>query len=814
MKISLSWLKEHMPTETDPAAIAEVLTGIGLEVEEYHELESVKGSLRGLVVGRVVQCEQHPNADRLKLTMVDIGTDHLLQIVCGAPNVSTGQIVIVAPVGTTLYDAEGKPWKIKAGKIRGSRSEGMICAEDEVGLGVNHDGIMLLPNDWVVGRAVSDYIDTSTDVVFEIGLTPNRSDATSHRGVARDLWAAMHINHGHQGELRQPDVSSWRPDDTSALVKVEVYDYEACPRYCGVVIEGVSVGQSPPWLQDRLRSIGVRPINNIVDITNYVLHDLGQPLHAFDLDKIGGATVRVRTLPAGTAFLSLDGVTRVLDGTDLMICDGNDQGMCIAGIFGGLSSGVTADTKRIFLEAAHFNAKSIRRTSTRHLLYTDASKIFEKGSDPNICELALKKASLMIRELAGGRITSNVIDLYPQPVLPIEVRVRYSYLTRLAGFSVNPEQIKQIITALGMTWRDDGNDHLIVLVPTDKVDVLREADVAEEILRIYGFDRIPVRDRMTMQVTRRDRVDPVSLRNLAASYLVAQGFLEMMGLSMVDRRYADLHDFGTDKDAWLHINNTSNAMIDLMRPNMVISALEAVRYNQGRQQHQLRMFEFGKTYFQLSGGAHREEEHLTITLSGWSQESWLIQRLEAEREFFVLKSLVQQMLRQLGVTSQEVVMSSGGSFDYGLKLQAEGHDIVQLGRLDDQLLGSFDVRGPVFYADMRWEMIVALGGHRAARFQPISRFPSVRRDLALVVDKSVSYQQIYAAVQSELGPFLAHCRLFDVYEGPQLGDGTKKSYALALQLSDPSKTFSDAEIDHMIDRLLNRLLREVAAKLR
>jgi phenylalanyl-tRNA synthetase beta chain len=812
MKISLNWLKDYLDLDIKAGKIAEILTEIGLEVEGYEEVEQIKGSLKGLVVGEVITCIKHPNADRLSLTTVNIGDD-TLKIVCGAPNVATGQKVVVAPVGTTLYRLDGKPWQINKGKIRGEVSEGMICAADEIGLGIDHSGILVLDDTYIVGETLAGYYDTSSDTVFEIGLTPNRSDATCHLGVARDLFAALKINYGHKGQIKLPKIDAWKVDNDTMPVKVQVLENEGCPRYAGVSIRNVTVKESPDWLKNRLKIIGLRPINNIVDATNYILHELGQPLHAFDIHKIGGRAIKVQTLKSGSTFVSLDEQVRKLDQEDLMICDGQDNGMCIAGVFGGLSSGVTGQTRDIFLESAHFNAKWIRRTSGRHLLFTDAAKIFEKGSDPNICVFALKRAAMLIRELAGGQIASEIIDIYPDPVKPKLVSLNFNHLNRLVGTPIDPDEVEQILLAQEMKIQTRTTDIITVAVPTNKVDVTREADLIEEVLRIFGFNRVPDKTQMSFSVSSSHGVDEVRLRNVAADYLSAQGFHEIMGLSMIDKRYVETEEFQLKDANMVRINNTSNVQIEVMRPNLLITALETISYNQNRQQNDLRLYEFGKSYLQASG-EYREKDHLTVTISGWHQESWLSAPLSANNEYYVIKSVVENLLSLFGINSFGEEVVEDAYWNFALRYTVDNQPLVVFGQVNDDLLAYLDIRGPVFYADFDWSYLINHQKVDQIQVKESSRFPVVRRDLALIIQEEVRFSEVRAVIAKNLGLTLKGINLFDVYRNEEILGTGKKSYAVSLWLSDPTKTFSDKEVDQMISSVMDELGRKVGARLR
>lgn len=808
MKISLNWLKDYITLDLPVEKVAEILTEIGLEVEGVERVESVKGGLEGIVVGLVTKCEKHPNADRLSLTEVNVGQNESLQIVCGAPNVGEGQKVLVAPVGTTLYDQNQKPWKIKKGKIRGEASEGMICAEDEVGLGNEHDGIMILPPEVEVGTLAKDHYEISRDTVFEIGLTPNRSDATCHLGVARDLKAALQINYPDANtDIRLPDSGAWVVDQQDdKIVSVSVEDKEACPRYSGVTIQGIEVKESPQWLKDRLTVIGVRPINNIVDVTNYVLHEMGQPLHAFDLAHIGDHQIVVKTLPANTDFVTLDEQTRKLAGTDLIICDGNNNGLCIAGVFGGIGSGVTEHTKNIFLESAHFDAKWIRRTSGRHLLFTDAAKVFEKGSDPNVCVDALMRAANLIKEVAGGTIASPIVDVYPDPVKANHIKLTYHKLNRLIGVDLDVEIVHAILQALEIEIISADEGGLTASVPTNKSDVTREADLIEEILRIYGFNNVPFPDGMNLKINVSEKLDPMAVQNRVADYLVAQGFHEMMGLSMLDKKYF------TESDQFVRINNTSNLNIEVMRPNMLISALETVSHNNNRQQTSLRLFEFGHTYVKEDAN-YLERQKLAITVSGWQSETWIGEKINGDDQYYALKSICEGILVLLGINGYRITRSNHSDLRWGISYQIGNQSVLDMGKVKPASIQRMEVKSPVFFACFDWEKILMAIKKDEVQVAEISRFPTIRRDLALIVEEQVEFLKIEKVVSLAAGALVQAIQLFDIYRDDSLGSG-KKSYAMALTFSDKEKTLSDKEIDSVVSKILKRLEEEVGAQLR
>jgi phenylalanyl-tRNA synthetase beta chain len=813
MKVSLNWLKNYVEIPLTPDEVSALLTSLGLEVEGMEKTESIPGGLEGLVVGLVADCQKHPNADKLSLTKVDVGTGELLSVVCGAPNVAKGQKVIVATVGATLYPIEGEPFVIKKSKIRGEDSEGMICAEDEIGIGHSHAGIMVLPADTQVGLPARDYFRLETDYVYEIGLTPNRSDATNHLGVARDVAAALRINYGHSGELRLPDVSTFKVDNRDLALEVTVENTEACPRYCGVSLKGVTIKESPDWLKQRLQAVGVRPINNIVDATNFVLHELGQPLHAFDLDEIKGRKVFVKTLPEGSKFQSLDGVERALSAEDLMICDGNSNGMCIGGVFGGISSGVKDGTANIFLESAHFHPRWIRRSSMRHNLRTDAAKVFEKGSDPNISLYALQRAVLLIKELAGGEIASDIVDIYPKPIEPAKVELSYAHINKLIGIQIPAEKVKNILDALDMAIASEADGRLTVTVPTNKADVTREADVIEEILRVYGFDNVPEPGIINMAMVTSVQPDPSQVRNTIADLLVANGFHEMMAMSLSEARIYKQIVGGTPEEALVFINNTSNVHLNIMRPTMVVSGLEAVVHNQNRQQLNLKLFEFGKTY-RHKEGAIEETAHLSMLLAGqrW-HESWL-NKDKALVNFYHLKAFVKLVLNKMGVTQYQETPIKDDIFSYGVRYHRGEQVLVELGQVSAKVAKKMDVRGQVCFADLRWDNLLRSLAKNRVSYQEVSRFPSMRRDLALVVENSVRFSDI-AAIAAKAGKkWLKDTNLFDVYVNEaQLGAG-KKSYAVSFVFEDPEKTLQDKEVDQVVEQMIGAFETQLSAHIR
>ncbi|MEM9887158.1 MAG: phenylalanine--tRNA ligase subunit beta [Bacteroidota bacterium] len=813
MNISLNWLKDYLQIDLEAEKVGEVLTEIGLEVEGLEKVESIEGGLAGVVVGHVVECGQHPNADRLSLTKVDIGVEELLQIVCGAPNVAKGQKVLVATVGTTLHPLNGEPFKIKKGKIRGAASVGMICAEDELGLGENHDGIIVLEESTKIGTPASDVFELETDYVFEIGLTPNRSDATNHIGVAKDLGAALKINYDHSGEVKMPDISTFKVENTNATVEVEVRNTEACPRYAGVSITGLKIAESPDWLKNRLKAIGVRPISNVVDATNFILHELGQPLHAFDLEKVTDRKIIVETLPEGSIFKSLDEVDRKLQANDLMICDGAEKGMCIGGVFGGIDSGVTDSTTSIFLESAHFNPKYIRRSSMHHNLRTDAAKVFEKGSDPNICVYALKRAALLMQELAGGTVASEIVDVYPEKVEPVEISLTYEQVNTIIGVEIPKNKIHSILDALEMEITASGETNFSVKVPTNKADVSRPADVIEEILRIYGLNEVPVSNRINMSLSYGESTSKQAVRNTLGDLLSSNGFIECMNLSLSQSKYyREILAIPTEKLAFIH--NTSNVHLDIMRPTMLFSTLETIVHNQNRQQMDLKLFEFGRTYEKDIERPFKEEEHLSISMTGsrWA-ESWLTSNQKAA-DFFSLKAFVKNILQRIGIDSYQESPLENEQFAYGVKFHRGKQNIVHFGKVDAKIAKAMGVKTDVFYADFVMNTLFKSAKKSKIQIAEPVKFPSSRRDLALVVAQSIKFQDIAMLAQKTGKKLLKAVNLFDVYEDAErLGKG-KKSYAISLQFEDATKTLKDKEIDKIVNKLIQQYEQQLGAVIR
>ena len=803
MKISYNWLKQFLQVDWDAQKTGELLTDLGLEVEGISQYESVKGGLKGIVVGQVLTCEKHPNADKLKLTTVDIGQEAPLQIVCGAPNVAAGQKVPVATVGTTLYTPEGEAWVIKKGKIRGEVSEGMICAEDEIGIGESHDGIMVLNEELIPGTPCSKVFDIENDEVFEIGLTPNRADAMSHFGVARDLKAGLEQKE-IQKELVTPSVSNFSIDNRSLKVDVEVLESNLAPRYCGVTISNLVVQDSPDWLKNRLKSIGLTPINNVVDVTNYVLHELGQPLHAFDAFKIKGTKVEVKTLPSGTKFTTLDGVERELHEDDLMICDAGTP-MCIAGVFGGLHSGVTEHTTSIFLESAYFDSVSIRKTAKRHGLNTDASFRFERGIDINLTKYALKRAALLIREIAGGYITSEIVDLFPKKPQDRQVFLTFNKIHSLIGQEIPQDTIKSILSSLEIRINNVTESGLGLTIPAYRVDVTREVDVIEEILRVYGYNNIDFKEKLNASIAKTSRFENYRIQDLVGNMLAAKGFYEIMTNSLVSS------DITSTDDSAVQMLNPLSSDLSVLRTSMLHSGLQTVSYNHNRQKTDLKLFEFGKTYHKVNG-EHIEKQHLAIFISGdRNQNSWSV--ASKKSEFFYLKGIVDNVLERLGLRDIDTKPLAESGYAEGISYVKNDKVLVSLGLVGKADIKKFDIKQEVFYADLDWDAILESVSTQNVSFKEIPKFPEVTRDFALLLDESISFQKVYDIAWNTEKKLLKKVNLFDVYTGKNLPEG-KKSYAVSFTLMDEKKTLADKQIDKIMGKLLAQYQKELGAELR
>lgn len=803
MKISYKWLKELIEITETPEEIGKLLTGTGLEVEGIEEVESIKGGLKGVVIGEVLTCEKHPEADRLKITTVDVGLDQPLNIVCGAPNVAAGQKVILATVGATLYPTgSDEPLVLKKSKIRGALSEGMICAEDELGLGQSHDGILVLDTDLPNGTPASEYFGISSDYLIEIGLTPNRADAASHYGVARDLKAVLNR------AIKLPSVDAFAIDNQSLPIAVSVENSEAAPRYAGLTITGIKVGDSPEWLKQRLATIGIRSINSIVDITNYICHELGQPMHAFDADKITGNKVIVKTVASETSFITLDGQERKLSDADLMICN-EAEPMCIAGVFGGLTSGVTAETTSIFLESAYFSPIWVRRTAQRFSLKTDSSFRFERGTDPNMPVYALKRAALLVKEIAGGSVSSDITDLYPNPVADFEVKVSYRHIDRLLGKSLEKSLIKTILNGLDIAITNEDENGFTAVVPPYRVDVQREADVIEEILRIYGFDQIELSAGLSSDYLSDFPVnDPEKLKMRVSELLAANGFNETITNSLTKPEpQSTLGDsvYGNP----VKILNYLSEDLSVMRQTLIFSGLEVVAYNVNRRQKDLKLFEFGKTYHELNG-KFTEKERLALFISGNVQEeTWLAKAKEVT--FHDLAASVNQVLVAMKVKNVEKDTADATIFSEGITLTLNKKPIVSFGLLKSAITKKADVKAPVFFADFDWDYLLKQY-NSTVEFKEVSRFPEVRRDLSLVVEKNITFEALRQIAYKTEKQLLRAVNVFDVYEGANL-EG-KKSYSISFILQDDQQTLTDKVIDKSMQKLIATYERELGAVIR
>jgi len=808
MKISYNWLKQFLKIDWEAEKTGELLTDLGLEVEGIETIESIKGSLLGVLVGEVLTCEKHPNADKLKITTVDIGGKEPLQIVCGASNVATGQKVPVATVGTVLYDDKGVPFHIKKGKIRGEASLGMICAEDELGLGTSHEGILVLDDSLKPGTPVADVFKIETDNVFEIGLTPNRADAMSHYGTARDLRAGL-MQQGVLLELISPSVSIFQVDERTLKFDVEVTDKDLAPRYCGVTISDLKVAPSPDWIQKKLKALGLTPVNNVVDITNYVLHELGQPLHAFDAEKVQGNKIQVKTLATGTKFTTLDGVTRELHAEDLMICDGDSTPLCIAGVFGGADSGVSEQTTSIFLESAYFNPVAIRKSAKRHALNTDASFRFERGIDPNFTKYALKRAALLISEIAGGKIASDIVDLYPKKIEDFELVLSYKNVARLIGQELPNETIKNILASLEIKIISETEGGLGLTIPSYRVDVQREADLIEEILRVYGYNNIEFSHKLNTSISFSD-FKGVRIENTIANQLNAQGFHEIMSNSLTKSAYTD-HSESLNVANNVAMLNPLSQDLAVMRQSLLFSGLESVSYNINRKNTSLRLFEFGKTYHKYEE-KYQEQKHLALFVSGTrSKETWSLENRNSD--FFYVKGIVLSVLKRVGAANLKEKPSKNDLLSEGISLSLGKIKLADLGTVDPKVLKSFGIKQEVLYVDFDWENVLKVMSKKSFKVKALPKFPAVKRDLSLLLDRKVTFGELYnLAFQSER-KLLKEVALFDVYEGDKLPED-KKSYAVSFLIQDEEKTLNDKQIDKIMQKLQTTFEKNLQATLR
>lgn len=808
MKISYNWLKQFINTDLSTNEADALLTDLGLEVEGVTNFESVKGGLEGVVVGHVTECKKHPNADKLKLTKVNIGEGEELQIVCGAPNVAEGQKVPVATIGTTLYDEKGEAWKIKKGKIRGEASHGMICAEDELGLGESHDGIMVLAEDFQPGTPLKDIFEVEIDQVFEIGLTPNRADAMSHWGVARDLRAGL-IQLDKNTPLNTPAISNFHVEERSRKIAIEVKESKLAPRYAGITISGVSVKASPTWLQNRLKAIGLKPINNIVDATNYVLHELGQPLHAFDADKIRGNKIVVQTLKKGTKFITLDEVERELHEDDLMICD-EEKPLCIAGVFGGLDSGVTQHTSSIFLESAYFDPVSVRKTAKRHGLNTDASFRFERGIDPNITEYALKRAVILIQEIAGGKVSSDIDDLYPKKIEDFQVFLSFKKINDLIGHEIDTNVIKNILSSLEIKVNNVTESGLGLTIPAYRVDVQREVDVIEEILRIYGYNNIPLNEKFNVSVSLTNKFDDHKIQQITAQQLVGKGFSEIMSNSLTTAKYTEFSNTISAENQVEMLNPLSQDLA-VMRQSMLFSGLESIAYNLNRKNENLKFFEFGKTYHKYTE-KYEEPKHLSLLVTGnKNPESWT--NAIEKTNFFYFKGIVESILQRLGIKSTTIKTAKSSVFNEAITIFYNKKALVSFGTVQKSILKKFDIEQEVLFADFNWDEMLEASKTNQFTFEEIPKYPAVRRDFALLLNEHIRFNEL-EEIALKLGKkLLKKVDLFDVYLGKNLPEG-KKSYAIKFIFQDENKTLTDKQVDKLMSKFQQQFEKQLGASLR
>lgn len=808
MKISYNWLKQFLQLSWEAEKTADLLTDLGLEVEGIEPFESVRGGLKGIVVGYVLSCSKHPNADKLNITMVDIGLENPVQIVCGAANVAQGQNVPVATIGTKLYTPEGEEWVIKKGKIRGEESHGMICAEDEIGLGTSHDGIMVLGTDLKPGTPCSELFEVENDIVFEIGLTPNRADAMSHLGVARDLKAGLKQK-DIQLELITPSVSNFSVTNRSLKIDVNVADSKLAPRYCGVTISNLTVQESPTWLKNRLKAIGLNPINNIVDTTNYVLHELGQPLHAFDANKIKDHKIIVKTLPKGTKFTTLDATEIELHEDDLMICDA-EKPLCIAGVYGGLNSGVTNETTSIFLESAYFDPISIRKTSKRHGFNTDASFRFERGIDINSVEYSLKRAAILIQQIAGGDITSDLVDFYPTKKNDYQVFLTFEKINKLIGQEIPQDTIKSILASLEIKLNNVTETGLGLTIPFYRVDVRREVDVIEELLRVYGYNNINFQNKLNASIATTTPFEDYKIQATIGDFLAAKGFNEILTNSLSNPNYNNLNTTLKEEQTVKIINPLSNDL-SVMRKSLLFSGLESVVFNSNRKRQNLKFFEFGKSYH-VYNAKYVENKHLTLYVTGnKSNENWVAPAQKIS--FFTLKSYVEAILQRLGISNLTSKVSHGEEFAEGLVLSSQKTDLVEFGTLKKSILKAFDLKNEVLFADFKWDAILELISQNSITYKEISKFPEVKRDFALLLNEEVSFKDIYDLSFETEKSLLQDVSLFDVYTGSKLPKG-KKSYAVSFTLKSEKETLTDKQIEKIMGKFQEKFETKLGAELR
>ena len=820
MNISYNWLKEYVDFSLTPDEVAAALTSIGLETGSVEEVQTIKGGLEGIVIGEVLTCEPHPNSDHMHVTTVNLGEGDPVQIVCGAANVAAGQKVVVATLGTKLYDGD-ECFTIKKSKLRGVESNGMICAEDEIGIGTSHEGIIVLPADAVPGTLAKDYYNIKSDYVLEVDITPNRADACSHYGVARDLYAYLKQN-GYETALHRPTDEAFAVDNNELPIAIEVKNAQLCPRYAGVSIKGVTVKESPEWLKDKLNTIGLRPINNIVDITNYILHAYGQPLHCFDADKVKGGRVVVRTLAEGTPFVTLDGVERKLSENDLMICNAEEP-MCLAGVFGGLESGTTEETKNIFLESAYFNPTSIRKSARRHGLNTDASFRFERGIDPNITIYALKQAAILIKELAGGTVSMDIVDVYPSPIADFKVELKYDYVNSLIGKEIPAEPVKSIVASLEMKIEEESAEGLTLSIPPYRVDVQRPCDVVEDILRIYGYNNVEIPLALKSSLTTKNKEDRSHrLQQLVAEQLVGCGFNEILNNSLTKAAYYDGNETFKPENLVNLMNPLSNDL-NVMRQTLLFGGLESIAHNANRKSADLRFFEYGNCYYYNKEkkdaekvlACYSEDYHLGLWLTGKRVSgSWA--HADEDSSVYELKAYVENIFARLGLNMRSVVVGNltDGIYSAALSYHTRGGKLLAtVGIVSKKITKAFDIDNEVYYADINWKNMLQAIKSVKVSYTELSKFPSVKRDLALLLDKNVQFADIERIAYECERKLLKAVELFDVYEGKNLEPG-KKSYAVSFILQDEEKTLNDKQIDKIMSKLIASYEKQLGAKLR
>src|SRR5690242_6758869 len=814
MKISYNWLVEYLPIDEatlkltgNPKKIAEILTSVGLEVESLEKYEQVKNGLEGLVVGEVLTCEKHPDADKLKVTTVSNGNGETLQVVCGAPNVAAGQKVVLAPVGSRIYPVKGEPVTLKKAKIRGVESQGMLCAEDEIGLGESHAGIMVLPENAVPGTPLKDYFNLYSDWIFEIGLTPNRMDAMSHLGVAKDICAYLSHHLNKPVKVVSPFTHNFKADNHSKKVSVEIKNPEECERYAGISISGIKVEESPAWLQNRLKSIGLRPVNNIVDITNFILHETGQPLHAFDLDKVKGNKIIVETLPEGTSFTTLDEKERKLRNGDIMICNGENEPMCIAGVFGGIDSGITEQTSNLFLESAVFNPVSIRKTMIAHNLRTDAAVRFEKGINIGNTVEVLKHAALMIKEVAGGKISSEIVDVYPVYREKKEITLSNFYLKKISGKNYHPDTVKTILKSLNFTVLREGIDNIVVEVPYSNPDISIPADIVEEIMRIDGLDNIEIPSTISIAPSIDTSIEAAAKKEKIAGWLKGNGFYEIFTNSITNSRYFSEKTLSTT----VSIINSLSEGLDVMRPSMLPTGLETIAYNLNRKNNNLKLFEFGKTY-SLIEGVYSENPNLSIYISGNENETnWSGGTKKAN--IYFAKGVCEAICKIVGLQKFQFNVAQNYDLNECLSVAIKGKEIVVLGAVNKTQLEKFSIKQPVYFICFDWQNLLFFSNKKEITFEPVSKFPAVQRDLSILLDKNISYGQVEELVESLHIKKLQQIHLFDVFENEKLGEN-KKSFAIDFTFLDKDKTMTDEEIGTIMNKIISNLESKLNAVIR